>query len=33
VTYLTGKSGIYVTATEIYKDMGDLDNARKMIEK
>lgn len=33
VTYLTGISGIYVTATEIYKDIGDLENAKKMIEK
>lgn len=33
VTYLTGKSGIYVTATEIYRDIGDLNNAKKMIEK
>lgn len=33
VTYLTGKSGIYVTATEIFRDIGDLENAKKMIEK
>lgn len=32
-TYLTGISGIYVTAAEIYNDMGDLDNVKKMIEK
>lgn len=33
VTYLTGKSGIFVTATEIYRDLGDIKNAKKMIEK
>lgn len=33
VTYLNGKSGIYVTATEIYREIGDLNNAKKMIEK
>jgi len=33
VTYLTGKSGIFVTATEIYRDLGDFKNAKKMIEK
>jgi len=33
VTYLTGKSGIYVTATEIYRDLGDMENAKKMIQK
>jgi len=33
VTYLTGKSGIYVTATEIYKDIGDIESAKKMIIK
>ncbi|XP_025196704.1 lanC-like protein 2 [Melanaphis sacchari] len=33
VTYLTGKSGIFVTATEIYRDLGDIENANKMIQK
>ncbi|XP_026817792.1 lanC-like protein 2 [Rhopalosiphum maidis] len=33
VTYLTGKSGIYVTAAEIYRDLGDMENAKKMIQK
>lgn len=33
VTYLTGKSGIFVTATEIYQDLGDIENAKKMIKK
>jgi len=33
VTYLTGKSGIFVTAIEIYRDLGDIKNAIKMIQK
>ncbi|KAF0761778.1 lanC-like protein 2, partial [Aphis craccivora] len=33
VSYLTGKSGIFVTAAEIYRDLGDIENAKKMIKK
>lgn len=33
ITFLTGKSGIFVTATEIYRDLGDIENAKKMIKR
>jgi len=28
VSYLTGKSGIFITAADIYRDLGDIENAK-----